>query len=71
MKPFVRLLLVTVLALAVGFFAGLRTAASFERGYHSVQFIYNALEQQIGPTAIDAAHEHGGEIGRASCRERV
>jgi len=34
MKPFVRLLLVTVLALAVGFFAGLRTAASFERGHH-------------------------------------
>jgi aryl-alcohol dehydrogenase-like predicted oxidoreductase len=36
--------------------------ASFERGYHSVQFIYNILEQPIGPTAIDAAHEHGGGL---------
>ena len=36
--------------------------ASFQRGYHSVQFIYNLLEQQIGPTAIEAAHEHGGGL---------
>ena len=35
---------------------------SFERGYHSVQFIYNMLEQQIGPMAIEAAHEHGGGL---------
>ena len=64
MKPFVRLLLVTVLALAVGFFAGLRTAASFERGYHSVQFIYNALEQQIGPTAIEFRSETSAPTSR-------
>jgi aryl-alcohol dehydrogenase-like predicted oxidoreductase len=36
--------------------------ASFEHGYHSVQFIYNMLEQQIGPTAIEASHDHGGGL---------
>lgn len=36
--------------------------ASFERGYHSVQFIYNILEQPIGPVAVEAAHEHGGGL---------
>ncbi len=36
--------------------------ASFRRGYHSVQIIYNLLEQQLGPTTFDAARSHGGGI---------
>ena len=33
---------------------------AFELGYHSVQMIYNLLEQPIGPPVLDAARRHDG-----------
>jgi aryl-alcohol dehydrogenase-like predicted oxidoreductase len=34
--------------------------AAFQRGYHSVQMIYNLLEQPIGPPVLEAAAKHDG-----------